>query len=573
MGVLFLVAGGALVLALAYRTYGEYLFRWLRTDDRPTPAVARQDNRDYVPAGRTVVLGQHFTAIAAAGPIVGPILAGVHFGWLPALLWILAGSIFIGGAHDLAALFASLRHNASSIAQVVREGMSRRAYLVFLLFIWLSLLYVIIAFTDLTASSFARDATFAVTLAGENVGAVNVSGGGVATAAAMYLGISVVLGLAMRRGGLPTGAAGALGCLAVGLAIWYGQDWPLPSPSAWLGGDPQRGWNLLILAYCFLASVLPMWLLLQPRGLLGAIFLYAVILSGVGGVLIGGLTGEIGLHYPAFRGFDSAIGPLLPFLFISVACGACSGFHSIVCSGTTSKQLRCEADVKPVAYGAMLLEGLLAVLALTTVMILTPDQARGNPDAIFAQGVGRFLAFFGIPFSFAVTFGLLAFSTFIFDTLDVCTRLGRYVFQELTGWQGRWAGAGATLATLAFPVLYLSLAPPNAWRQFWVLFGTSNQLLAALTLIGLTVWFHRLGRNPWPVLGPALFMLGMTSLALLTNLWNFGRMLAGVLPRPEFLTSFTLRLNFGIALLLAALTVLVAGEAARLLRRPARISP
>lgn len=562
MDLLALIAASALVLAVAYRTYGAFLFRWLRTDGRDTPAVALNDGRDFVPAPAGVATGQHFTAIAAAGPIVGPILAGMYFGWGPALAWILLGAIFIGGAHDMGALFASLRHRAGSIVQVVRTRMSARACTVFLVFVWMSLVYVIIAFTDLTASTFARVVEFQLAGGGEGGDALRVAGGGVATAALAYLVVSVVLGLAMRRAGLPVWAAAVIGTVCVGLAIWFGQRFPLALP---FGDD---AWDLVLLGYCFLASVLPLWLLLQPRGLLGAVFLYGVIAAGCLGVVAGAFTGGNVIRQPAFLAFDAAqVGPLVPFLFITIACGACSGFHAIVASGTTARQVARERDVKPVAYGAMLLEAMVAVLALSTVMLLAPETRPGTPDAVFAQGIGTFLGHLGVPVAFAVTFGLLAFSTFVFDTLDVCTRLGRYVFQEMTGLQGRGAGLLATAATLAFPAAYLAVAEAGAWRQFWIIFGTSNQLLAALTLIGLAVWFRSLGRNPWPVLGPAVFMLAVTGLALAWNLRTFASALLGWTEMPRALTPLTLQLNLGIAAALAGLACFVTWEAVRALRR------
>jgi carbon starvation protein len=313
-----------------------------------------------------------------------------------------------------------------------------------------------------------------------------------------------------------------------------------------------------------------MWLLLQPRGLLGGIFLYLTIAAGVIGVVMGGFSGANDIQQPFFKGWEApGAGPLFPFLFITVACGACSGFHAIVASGTTSKQVAREADVKPVAYGAMLLEAMVAVFALATFMLLPTGSSVSTPDAVFAQGIGRFLAQAGVPAGFAVTFGLLAFSTFIFDTLDVCTRLGRYVWQELTGWKGSAAGAAATAATLVLPLAYLWFAPADAWRQFWILFGTSNQLLAALTLVGLAVWFRSRGRNPLPVLLPAVVMLAVTGTALARNLSKFYGYVFGGETLPAALTPATAAMNLGVAAVLAVLGIYVTAEALRVFRRPA----
>lgn len=558
MSLLLIVGLCAIILSLAYLTYGRFLFRWLKPDQRQTPAHVQYDGNDFVPARTSVVTGQHFSAIAAAGPIVGPILAGLYFGWLPALLWILLGAIFIGGVHDMGSLFASIRHKACSIAEVVKQRMSRSTYLVFLIFIWLSLIYVIIAFADLTAASFAKSTSFVINFEGSEK-ILNISGGGVATAALIYLLISVLLGWLTFRWEVPLLPSAGVSMVLVGIAIWLGQLYPLNWPSTW-NLNPTKVWDWVLLIYCFIASILPMWLLLQPRGFLGSLFLYAVLLAGIVGTFIGGFSSQLVLQFPMWRSEPSAIGPLIPFLFITIACGACSGFHSIVSSGTTSKQLNCEQDIKPVAYGAMLLEAMVAILALTTLMVLPANTSLKNPDAIFAQGIGRLASFMGVPIEFAITFGLLAFSTFIFDTLDVCTRLGRYIFQELLGWQGKWAGVGATAATLAFPAIYLSVAPEGVWRQFWIIFGTSNQLLAALTLIGISVWLKSQQRNPWPALAPAIFMLIITGIALFHSLRSFGKTLIETSN-----VSSTVFLNFGITLILLALGLFVTAQAFKIL--------
>lgn len=560
MSLLTIVILCAVILGLAYVTYGRFLFRWLRTDERKTPAHAQYDGVDFVPARTSVVTGQHFSAIAAAGPIVGPILAGLYFGWLPALLWILLGAIFVGGVHDMGSLFASIRHKACSIAEVVRQRMSRSVYLVFLFFIWLSLIYVIIAFADLTAASFAKVTSFNVSLEPGSEKNITILGGGVAMAALVYLVISVLLGWATFRWKVSLVPAALISILLIGFAIWFGQRYPLNWPASW-NLNPTKAWDWVLLIYCFAASILPMWLLLQPRGFLGSLFLYAVLLAGILGTVVGSFSSQLTLQFPMWRHETSPIGPLFPFLFITIACGACSGFHSIVSSGTTSKQLNCEKDIKPVAYGAMLLEAMVAILALVTLMVLPVTTSLKNPDAIFAQGIGRLLSFFGVPLEFAITFGLLAFSTFIFDTLDVCTRLGRYVFQELLGLQGRWAGVVATAATLAFPAIYLSIAPEGVWRQFWIIFGTSNQLLAALTLVGVSVWLKSQQRNPWPALAPAIFMLMITGVALFHNLNSFGKILAGMEALPKTLTQPAVFLNFGITLVLLALGFFVTVQA------------
>jgi carbon starvation protein len=268
-----------------------------------------------------------------------------------------------------------------------------------------------------------------------------------------------------------------------------------------------------------------MWLLLQPRGHLGGYFLYAALAAGLIGVLFGGKA----IEYPAFKGWASSKGePLMPLLFITVACGACSGFHALVASGTTSKQLRCESDAKPIAYGAMLLEAFVAVISLSCLMMLpasSPTLAKNpSPNLIYGLGMANFLSLIKVPAAFGISFGLLAFTTFVYDTLDVSTRLGRYILQELLGWQGRAGRWVATALTAGVPVFFVTQKsldakgdPIPAWKVFWGLFGASNQLLAALTLIGITVWLARTYRAWWVwfITGlPMVFMYTMSGWAL-----------------------------------------------------------
>jgi carbon starvation protein len=531
MTILPIILVCAAVLTVAYLTYGPLISRWLGVDGaRSTPACDINDGNDYVPAAAPVVLGGHFTAIAAAGPVVGPILAGLAFGWLPALLWIMVGAIFIGGVHDASALMASIRHRAASITQVVREHMTPAAYVTFLMFVWISLIYVIIAFADVTASSFAKLQTFDVVTDGVRQTMV-LNGGAVVVGATAYLVLSIVFGLLLRFTKTPWWVLLPLAVVGMGLVIHFAPALAAGLTAAgWVfmdttGATPalSRGWNMALLVYCFVASVTPMWLLLQPRGLIGATFLYATLVFGAVGTLVGGFAaGSLTIQWPAFKGFvDSGGNWLFPFLFITIACGACSGFHSIVASGTTSKQIRSEKDVKAVGYGSMLLEAMVAIFALSCVMVLAPGTKTGSPDAVYAQGIGNFMNLLGIDLRFAIAFGLLAFSSFVFDTLDVCTRLGRYVLQEMLGLKGVAGGAAATVITLAAPAVYLWNSEPGSFRTFWTIFGTSNQLLAALTLVGVSVWLWRTGRPVWFALVPACFMLATTATALVMNLQTF----------------------------------------------------
>jgi len=562
--IAFLISSG-LFFFFAYRILGRKLSAHFALDaDARTPAHQHRDGVDFEAAKTSYLLPQHFSAIAAAGPIVGPILAGTLFGWFPTWIWILVGAVFIGGIHDFATLIASVRHDGRSIAEVVRQYMNGRSFALFLLFIWVSLVYVLIAFTDVTAGTFVQAAASADAAA---------PGPAVATSTVFYLLLAVLMGLALRFTGMSALQAKLVFLPLVFAAIWLGPQAPLDL-SGVAGGNPQRLWNYILIAYCFVASIAPLWLLLQPRGYLGGYFLYLVLLAGVAGIIIGGLTGAFDVVAPPIMAgsvlFGPAAGPgvaapMLPILFITVACGACSGFHSIVASGTTSKQLDRETDATPVAYGGMLLEGFFACLSLATVMILA--SPAGKPDAIYAGGISRFVeqATFGlVGTQVAFQFALLCFATFVFDTLDACTRLARYVLMELTGWKGRAGAAAATALTLLFPLIVLSIPPLvvdgqtiPAWRIFWNLFGMSNQLLAALALLGVAVWLHKTGRNPWLGLAPALFMAGI-------SLWALGLTLHKILTLP--IVAGVLWIEAGVATVLAAMALWLLVEAFLILR-------
>jgi len=506
----------------AYYTYGAFLAKKVfhLDNSRKTPAVELEDDVDYVPAEPKYLMSQHFSAIAAAGPITGPILAAAMFGWGPALLWIIIGSILIGGVHDMGALVASIRHKARSITEIVRETVSNRAYLIFMIFIWITLVYIIVAFTDITASSFIGTITLE---SGEKIG-----GAAIASSSMLYLALPVFMGLLLKHTRLNLAWATIIFLPLVGVAIWVGRYIPFDLAAIFKidAVSAQKLWDVLILAYCFVASVLPMWLLLQPRGHLGGYFLYAALLASSIGVIFGNFK----IEYPAFTRLsadsDVFFFPMFPILFITIACGACSGFHSLVGSGTTSKQLKRETDSKLIGYGTMLIEGMVAVISLACIMMLAKDDplAAKPPNFIYATGIGRFLELIHIPAAFGISFGLMAFTTFVYDTLDVSTRLGRYIIEELTGWRTMAGKAFATALTACVPLFFVMRRsfdafgnPAPAWRVFWNVFGASNQLLAALSLIGITVWLFKTAksRKIWMVAFlPAIWMFVMSAWAL-----------------------------------------------------------
>lgn len=496
------------LLALAYRLYGGWVARQFVIDDaRTTPAHTLNDGIDYVPVRPFYLFGQHFSAIAAAGPIAGPILACQTFGWLPCLLWISLGVVLIGAVHDFSTLTASVRHGARSIAEITREQLGPKAGIAILAFIWISLVYVIVAFTDITAGSFVHST--------EELQGVAVDfnpGGAVAAASVLYLSLALVMGLVQRFLKPPLWLVTIIFVPASLGAAWVGTYL-----SNWLVFDAKT-WGLLILAYCAVASVVPVWSLLQPRGYLGGFILFLALALGVIGIFFGGYD----VRQPAFITWDTGgmTGTLFPFLFVTIACGACSGFHGLVCSGTTSKQVDRESHMQPVGYGAMLAEGFVALIALVTIMIVAPAETKGlKPGTIYGNGIGNFLSLLigreNLPF--AITFGAMAFSTFVFDTLDVCTRLGRYILQELFRRRDRVGAVVATLITIALPVYFIWGAEEGSWIRFWTLFGASNQLLAALSLLTITIWLHHARKRIAFTLLPMLFVLTIT-------LWSLGKL-------------------------------------------------
>lgn len=501
------------LIGLAYRWYGSWIARLVGLDaSATTPAQQLQDGVDYVPTKPFYLFGQHFAAIAAAGPIAGPIIACQEFGWLPCLLWIGLGVVLIGAVHDFMALAASVRHGARSIADITREHLGSRAGIAMMVFIWLALAYVIVAFADITAGSFVTGTEELAT-----AGATFHAGGAVAAASIFYLSLAVLMGFIQRYLNPPLWLLTTIFVPATLFVVWLGTK-----VSMYFILD-AKSWAILILVYCGVASMVPVWSLLQPRGYLGGFVLYFALALGIIGVFFGGYE----IKQAAFKTWDSgkATGLLFPFLFVTIACGACSGFHGLVCSGTTSKQIARETHIRPVGYGGMLAEAFVALIAMVTVMIVAQQDLTGlKPGTIYGNGIGGFLTLLiGEKYrNFAITFGAMAFSTFVFDTVDVSTRLGRYIVQELFRWPTRLGALFGTLLTIALPAYFVAFAPAGSWVKFWTLFGASNQLLAALTLLAITVWLHQRRQKIAFTLLPMLFVLVTTLYALVRlTLLNF----------------------------------------------------
>ena len=490
LAAMFLIA--VVVFLLGYKLYGQFMSDVYELDDKkPTPAVEINDGLDYCPAHPSVLLGHHFASIAGGGPIVGPIAAAAIFGWLPAFIWCLLGSVFLGGPHDMGSIVASMRHEGKSIGEVVDRWIGRRAKMIFLCFTWLSLMLVVAVFLQLSANTFAADPV-------------------VAFAGTLYILMALIFGVLVYRYHVPLWAATVVMVPIVFGAVWYGTgaEWVASAFSL-----SMESWRIALAGYVFFASILPVWLLLQPRDYLASYLLYFAVGIGSIGMLFGGSHFPIVL--PAFTSFAPEQGMYLwPLLFVMIACGAISGFHSMVGSGTTSKQLRKETDAKLIGYGSMLLEGLVAIIALGTIMIIGTIPKAG-PVAVFGEGFGKFWSLLGLDPRIGTSMGLLAINSFLLTSLDTATRLGRYQLQELTNMKLDRYSATVVGVVGALALLYLKSGDVPAWKMIWPVFGASNQLVAALALLTLTVWVSvGLKKNASFLRYPMYFMVVTTCGAL-----------------------------------------------------------
>ena len=531
MNGIFLLLGATALFLLAYFGYGRLLERVLGVDPaRPTPAKTHGDGVDYVPAHPAVLFGHHFASIAGAGPIVGPI-AAAYFGWGAVVAWVVLGCIFIGAVHDMVSLWLSVRHEGRSIASVIETVLGRPGKLLFLLFCWSTLVLVCAEFTRQVALTFVRSPE-------------------VATASLLFIALAVVFGVATNRFKVPLLPATLVFVPVMFACIWVGTKLPLDlvARCGLSAGGAQTAWTLVLLAYCFLASTLPVWLLLQPRDYLNSYLLYAMMALGFLGVF----AAAPAVNLDAFAGWRApnakgAMTPLFPFLFITIACGACSGFHSLVASGTTAKQIASERHIRPVAYGGMLLEGVLAILALLAVGTLAQPELLeklGSQSAVglFAGGLASFCARLGIPERSGTVFMSLAVSAFLMTSVDTATRLARFTWQELfTGPQGRtrppnpftspvsnmYVATGLVVVLVAL----LLLGNPEAAKNLWNVFASANQLLAGLTLFTASLWLYKNRKAWWITLFPMLFMLAVSSAGLwllCTGSWKAGNPTLGV---------------------------------------------
>jgi len=484
--VLMLISGALFILA--YFTYGRYIEKKLQVDgNRKTPAIEMADGVDYVAANKPVLLGHHFATIAGGGPIVGPISAAV-FGWLPAVLWIILGSIFVGGVHDYTSLHASIRHKAQSIGTIIKEYIGKRGQTLFLAFSIAVLILIVGVFIILVAQTFERVPA-------------------AATASLLFIPVAMLFGFIVNQLRLNFVASSVVGVIAMFLCVYLGYNLPLHlSVTTWI---------FLLIAYAYIASVLPVWLLLQPRDYLNSFLLYGMMVGGVLGIIFTNPTIEMS----AFTGFVSpTLGPLFPILFITIACGAVSGFHSLVASGTTAKQLDNEKSGRFIAYGGMLIEGFLAIIVVGSVAYLSTEAFASrlgelSPIPTFAAGLGHMMAAIGIPESVGVTFVSLAASAFLMTTLDSATRLGKYGVQEFAEGRSKLF-SNHHMATLVIVAGAAALALSGTWSTLWPLFGSANQMLGALALLAISVWLVKIGTKAWFTILPMIFMFIVTLSAL-----------------------------------------------------------
>ena len=499
-----LLIGIALVwFAGAYLLYGRWLARtWGIDPNAKTPAVRKNDGQDYAPASRFTVFAHQFSSITGAGPVTGPIIAAM-FGWAPALLWILIGGAFFGCVQDFTALYASVKSEGKSMGMLIEQYVGETGRRLFLLFCWL---FTLLA--DIIAKTFNGFA------AG---GTLNTPGAQAATISMLYIVVAMAFGVFISKV-QPSGIVKFLVAVVLVAAMFaVGMQFPLYFDVA--------TWRYIVFGYCFIAAVLPMWLLMEPRDYLSSFLLLGMVAGGVVGVL----AANPSVNMPAFVGFEVNGKPLFPILFITIACGAVSGFHSLVSSGTSSKAIANERDMLPVGYGAMLCECMLGVVALVIACAAAQDgvMAKGTPFQIFAGGISTFFTqIFGFPAGFSACFITMCVSALGMTTIDSVARIGRMSLQEmLKPSAGEKAGSATRflmdkyVSTILTLVLAYGLCLAG-YMNIWPLFGAANQLLSALVLIALAVFLKVTGRKGWMLYVPMVFMFLVTMTALVMSVYG-----------------------------------------------------
>ncbi|MDP0493665.1 MAG: carbon starvation protein A [Fusobacterium sp. JB021] len=496
MNGITMLGGAIIVFLVAYVTYGSWLAKkWGIDSKNPTPAHVKKGQEDFVPTKSPILLGHHFASIAGAGPIVGPIQAAV-FGWIPVFLWIVIGGIFFGGVQDYSSIVVSVKHEGKSLGEIIEHYLGHKCKMLFSIFVWLVLLLVIAAFTDIVASTFTN--------------------GAVATASLLFIPLAILFGFFVYRRNAPLAVSSVAGIILLVVCIAIGINFPIHMS--------KNFWRGFVLLYIFVASVSPVWILLQPRDYLNSFLLYFIIIASAVGILFTNPT----ITLPAFTGFKNPFNgqTIFPYLFITVACGAISGFHSLVGSGSSSKQLDNEKDAKLVGYGSMLIECCLAIIALIAVGVLFKDghMPKGNPFVVYASAIAGTFKTLGLSESsmkVAYTVISLSFSAFAITSLDTGARLARVVFQEIFVPKEKEKKESfltnpyvSTLITVACGGV-LCIA---GYKNVWPIFGACNQLIAVPCFLAVGVWLAKSGKENRMVIIPMVFMIFATMTSLIMSL-------------------------------------------------------
>ena len=544
MNGLVIVLIGIVALSAGYLLYGRWLAKkWGIDPKAKTPAYTHEDGQDYVPSSKFTVFSHQFSSIAGAGPVTGPILASV-FGWVPVLLWLIIGGLFFGAVQDFGALYASVKNEGKSMGMIIEKYIGKTGRKLFMLFCWLFTLLVIAAFTDMVAGTFNGVGLDSAETAYANSAAASIS--------MLFIVVAVIFGVIQKHVGKMNEWVKAVVAIAL-LVAMFAVGMKLPIYAS------KTAWIYIIMAYLFLASVLPMWLLMQPRDYMTTFMLLGMIIGAVVGVVVA----HPQMQLNAFNGFNVNGSGLFPTLFVTIACGAVSGFHSLVSSGTSSKTVSNEKDMPMIGYGAMVVESLLGIVALVVVgaVAVGGTKPEGTPFAIFSSGVAGFLEKLGVPVQVATVFMTMCVSALALTSLDSVARIGRMSFQELFYGEStdpkQMTPAQrvltnkyfATVITLFFGYL-LTL---GGYSNVWPLFGSANQLLAAMVLIALAVFLKTTGRTGWTLYIPMFVMLAVTFTALVQKTIALVANIAA-----HNATFFVDGLQLIVALLLMILGVLVA---------------
>ncbi len=562
MTALVIIIGAIVLLFAGYTVYGSWLAeQWGINPKKKTPAFEKQDGVDYVPAKPAVLMGHHFSSIAGAGPINGPIQAAV-FGWVPVFLWCVVGGIFFGGLQDFGSLFASLRHDGKSVGEIIKDSMGSKAKKLFIIFALLVLILVIASFVNVVAGTFLTAADAAGKVA---FGFVKNPTGNQTTAmiSLMFIVLAIVYGILTNKFGLKTLPATIIGIAGIVLITLLGLN---------VGFAMSRtAWIVVIGLYIAIASLVPVWILLQPRDYLSSFLLYGMIVLALIGIVSSPFSGNASFSIPAFTGWKTDMGTMFPALFITVACGACSGFHSLISTGTSSKQLDNEKNAKIIGYGSMLIESALGIISLIAVGLVWDkykNGAFGSPSAAFGAGLATLFGKEGSS-TYNTIYALLtlAVSVFALTSLDTGTRLSRFMFSELFLKDGEatWKDAKGIRKVLANPlfgtglmVLIGCILGGLKLSAIWRLFGAANQLLAGIALMAVAAWLGQAGKNNKMFFIPMIFMLAATLTQLvLTIIKKIKPMLDGA--KDAFFWGNWFQLIFALAMTVLAVILVIEG--------------